>query len=63
VRAFTTSHGLSYPFLGCDQTELKIIARSNPALLLLQDGVVRGKWAWRDLPEVDEMRRMCGVAP
>jgi uncharacterized membrane protein YphA (DoxX/SURF4 family) len=63
VSAFTTAHGLSYPFLGCDQTELKIIARSNPALLLLQDGVVRGKWAWRDLPEVDEMRRMCGVAP
>lgn len=63
VAAFQEANGLSYPFLGCDQTELKIIARSNPAVLVVQDGVVLGKWPWRDLPDVAEARQTCGVAP
>ena len=63
VAAYGSAHGLAYPFFGCDQTELKIIARANPALLLLKDGVVMGKWPWRALPTVEEARRTCGIAP
>jgi len=62
VEEYTRANRLTYPFFGCDQTELKIIARSNPALLLLKDGVVLGKWPWRALPSVEEARRVCGVA-
>ena len=39
-----------YKFLNCDQTELKIVVRSNPGLVLIKDGVVVEKWAWRDVP-------------
>ena len=52
---FAEEHGIPYPFLTCDQTELKIIIRSNPGLVLLQHGVVLGKWAGRDVPTPAEM--------
>ncbi|MCB0762498.1 MAG: hypothetical protein KDC12_13310, partial [Flavobacteriales bacterium] len=43
-------YSAAYPFLNCDQTELKIIVRNNPGLVLIKGGVVQAKWAWRDIP-------------
>lgn len=34
-----------------DETTLKTIVRSNPGYLLLQDGIIKGKWSWAGLPE------------
>jgi hypothetical protein len=34
----------------CDQTELKIVVRSNPGLVWLKNGIVQEKWSWRDVP-------------
>jgi hypothetical protein len=48
--AYQAEHGASYPFYSTDPTELKIIVRSNPGVVLLKDGVVQEKWAWRDVP-------------
>lgn len=48
--AFRTAEGADYPFYTTDPTELKIIVRSNPGVVLLKDGVVQDKWAWRDVP-------------
>jgi uncharacterized membrane protein YphA (DoxX/SURF4 family) len=45
-----------YPFYTCDQTELKIIIRSNPGLVWLENGVVRKKWSWRDVPSFEDLR-------
>lgn len=56
--AYREAHGASYPFYSCDQTELKIIVRSNPGLILLKDGVVMGKWAWRSLPSWEELNEI-----
>ena len=39
----------------CDQTELKIVVRSNPGIVWLKDGVVQQKWAWRDVPAWEEL--------
>lgn len=50
AEAYRHEHSAAYPFFICDQTELKIIVRSNPGLVLLKDGVVVCKWAWRDIP-------------
>ena len=44
-----------YEFLTCDQTELKIVIRSNPGLVLIKDGVVIEKWAWRDIPAFEDL--------
>ena len=49
-REYKKMHAVPYPFYTCDQTELKIVVRSNPGLVLLKEGVVLQKWAWRDFP-------------
>lgn len=50
--------GVTYPVYACDQTELKILVRSNPGLLLLHEGVVVDKWSWHDLPEADDLQAL-----
>lgn len=57
TEAYRHKHGAAYPFLNCDQIELKIIVRSNPGLVLLKDGVVVEKWAWRDVPTWAEVSK------
>lgn len=50
AESFRTEHGCGYPFYTTDPTELKIIVRSNPGIVLIKNGVVQEKWAWRDVP-------------
>ena len=50
VTSFKQDHQATYGFYTTDPTELKIIVRSNPGVVLLKDGVVQNKWAWRDVP-------------
>ena len=50
AEAYRKEHGVTYPFYTTDPTELKIIVRSNPGVVLLKDGIVLDKWAWRDVP-------------
>jgi len=42
---------LYFDFYAMDETTLKTIIRSDPALVLLKEGVIIGKLAWRDFPE------------
>lgn len=53
--AYGAANAVPYPFYTCDQTELKIVVRSNPGLVMLKSGVVVGKWPWRSLPSWDEL--------
>lgn len=39
-----------------DDKSIKAIVRSNPGVILLKDGVVVDKWAWRDVPSVEELK-------
>jgi hypothetical protein len=45
--------GADYPFLTTDDVVLKTMIRSNPGLVLLQNGTILGKWHHNDLPEWD----------
>lgn len=50
VDTFTAKHGLLFPFLSMDATAIKTAGRTNPCLILLKSGTIRGKWSYRDLP-------------
>ena len=50
IKGFKQAHSADYAFYTTDPTELKIIVRSNPGVVLIKDGVVQNKWAWRDVP-------------
>jgi uncharacterized membrane protein YphA (DoxX/SURF4 family) len=45
-----------YEFYTVDETALKSVVRSNPGLVLLKNGVVVDKWAWRDFPNYKEFK-------
>ena len=46
------------PFYFADGTVLKTIARSNPCILVLQDGTVKGKWHYNSTPYKDEVLKL-----
>ena len=47
--------GAEYPFAFMDELTLKTIARSNPALLLLHDGTIVGKWSHHHIPDQHQL--------
>ena len=50
VIQFREEYELDLPTFMNDETELKAITRSNPTLMVLQKGVVKGKFAFRSTP-------------
>lgn len=54
--AFRHEHQLAMPYFYGDATVLKTMIRTNPGLILIQDGVVKGKWSHNAVPEADEIR-------
>jgi SRSO17 transposase len=46
---------IMFPFYYCDATTLKTMVRSNPGVLLIQNGVIINKWAFRALPSAKEI--------
>jgi hypothetical protein len=47
---------LAIPYYFADATVLKTIIRSNPGLILLSNGVVKGKWHYNDVPSAAEVK-------
>ncbi len=54
---FRHAHQTPYPFYLSDEVELKTIIRSNPGLVLMKEGVVKGKWAHRNIPTMEELKK------
>ncbi|MBP1662999.1 MAG: hypothetical protein H6Q19_139 [Bacteroidetes bacterium] len=48
IEAFRTRTGATYTFCKTDPITLKTIVRGNPALMIIKNGTVVGKWNWRD---------------
>lgn len=49
---------LATPYYFADGTVIKTISRSNPGVMLLEDGVVKGKWHYNDVPEQKEVKAL-----
>ncbi len=56
INDFRRVAGADYPFYEADDILLKTIMRSNPGVLLMQDGVILGKWHYRNLPDIETVR-------
>lgn len=50
LNAFRKNNSFDVPLFLLDEIELKIISRSNPALLVLEKGVVKAKYSHRSIP-------------
>jgi uncharacterized membrane protein YphA (DoxX/SURF4 family) len=49
---------LAAPYYFADATVLKTIMRSNPGIMLMQNGVVQGKWHYNDVPTATEIKKL-----
>jgi len=56
IDEFKKDYDPDLEFYNADDIELKMMVRANPGIVLLKDGVVMGKWHWRDLPEYEELK-------
>jgi len=55
ISQYEKSFHLNIPAYQADETELKAIIRSNPGLMLMKNGVIIKKWAYRDFPTPDKV--------
>lgn len=62
--AFRHDYQLAIPYYFADATVLKTIIRSNPGLVLMQNGVITGKWHYNDVPDAEKISSLvsAGVA-
>ncbi|GGF00630.1 BT_3928 family protein [Hymenobacter cavernae] len=56
--AFRHDVNLAVPFYYADATVLKSMIRSNPGLMLLQNGVVKGKYHYHDIPDAAKLEKL-----
>lgn len=55
VESISSSQGLGYEIHAADEIMLKTIVRSNPGFMLLKNGIIIGKWGYRDFPAIEEL--------
>jgi uncharacterized membrane protein YphA (DoxX/SURF4 family) len=55
IDAFKAGQNFNFPFYYIDATVIKTIARSNPALWMLNEGTVVGKYSPHDIPSSEEV--------
>ncbi len=57
--AFRNEHNFPIPTFSMDEIELKIISRSNPALMYLEKAVVKAKYPHRSIPDAEDFETEC----
>lgn len=55
ISTFKSKHDFQGSFLQFDGTEVKILVRSNPGLVLLEKATVLDKWPSRSIPDFDSI--------
>ena len=56
IEMFRHERQMAFPFYTGDGKVCLTIGRTNPNIVLLQNGTVIDKWSWRDLPTFDEIK-------
>lgn len=54
VQSFLYDNKIERDFYGADEKAILVMARANPAFVLMKDGVVLGKWHYRNFGKVIE---------
>lgn len=57
AQAFVQEHKINGELLVLDGTVSKTAMRANPGLMLLEQGVVKGKWSFRDYPDAAVIKK------
>jgi len=60
VEDFRHKHNSMFQYYFTDGTTLKTMIRSNPGLMLLNNGTVTAMWHYNDLPSYDEAKKLLG---
>lgn len=60
IKGWIDRTGAEYKFCMADATTLKTMIRSNPGLILLHDGRVKGKWSRNNIPTTSELKTLTG---
>ena len=55
---FRHEHQLAIPYFFSDATVLKAMIRSNPGVMVVNNGEVRGKWHYNDIPEAARVTQL-----
>lgn len=55
---FAENYDLNFPVYTADDIELKMMNRSNPGLLLLENKVVQDKWDYHNIPDADLLKKL-----
>ncbi len=53
---FAEKHNITYDFFNCDEITLKTIVRSNPGLVVLEEGTIVEKYHYNDIPTPAEFQ-------
>ncbi|MBI9033302.1 MAG: DoxX family protein [Bacteroidales bacterium] len=60
INSVYKKHEVNMDYGFSDDVTLKAMIRNNPGVLLLKDGVILKKWAYRDLPDPSDIKKQFG---
>lgn len=63
IVSFVEENSVRFDFCLMDDRVLKTMARTNPAILLLKDGIVVNKWADIEIPQEEELTASLDTLP
>lgn len=61
IGTYLKTKKLNYPYYFVDEKVLKTMARNNPVIYLMKDGVVLGKWSFNRLPSDAKIKKLINI--